>query len=76
MKERGGIEIETTMLSIYAMHALFRFCIDLPFPFVSSSVSFASNNNKIGFAHVIIDLAKARSTETENGAMCMLTSSK
>ena len=29
-KEGGGIEIETTVLSIYAMHALLRFCIYLP----------------------------------------------
>ena len=25
LKERGGIEMSTTVLSIYAMHALFRF---------------------------------------------------
>ena len=25
--EGGGIETETTVLSIYAMHALFRFCV-------------------------------------------------
>ena len=33
LKEGGGIEIETTVLSMmYAMHALFRFCIYLPRP--------------------------------------------
>ena len=30
LKEGGGIEMSTTVLSIYAMHALFRFCIYLP----------------------------------------------
>ena len=29
-KEGGVIEMSTTVLSIYAMHALFRFCIYLP----------------------------------------------
>ena len=27
VKEGGGIEMSTTVLSIYAMHALLRFCI-------------------------------------------------
>jgi len=29
LEEEGGIEMSTTVLSIYAMHALFRFCIYL-----------------------------------------------
>ena len=33
LKEGGGIKIETTVLSIYAMHALFAFCIYLPTDF-------------------------------------------
>ena len=31
LKEEGGIEMSTTVLSIYAMHALFRFVIYLRF---------------------------------------------
>ena len=30
LKEEEGIEMSTTVLSIYAMHALLRFCIYLP----------------------------------------------
>ena len=32
LKEEGGIEMSTIVLSIYAMHVLFRFCIYLPDP--------------------------------------------
>ena len=42
LKEGGGIEISTTVLSIYAMHALFRFCILPWFFFGTFESAFAS----------------------------------
>ena len=48
LKEGGGIEIETTVLSIYAMHALHSLLIYLPstnFEPYSGTLSIASSSN-------------------------------
>ena len=75
-KRGGGIEISTTVLSIYAMHALLRFCNYLPLLSFTSLASISVANCTMASAHVVHKCimtrlsSKPHMTRTETFTSC------